>query len=128
MRYLKDLRPEPEILDRITEKDKMIKLVILVTDNGKAFIMSGTANEGIGIQDTHGNEFPAGFDVDGNLYINSCNEDGQIYRLDGEGYVANIRYDRIKKPISRRRGHMFFCKKCGYPHLYSSEIGKKHSS
>ena len=67
------------------------QLVILIKDNGERVKDEGYAEEGVGIFDYNGNEYPAGIDVQGNLHASQSDNEGNIYASDGKTVISNIK-------------------------------------
>jgi len=74
------------------------KLIILVDNNGNKITKNGYYKEGVGIFDYEANEYPAGIDINGNVYASQVLDD-RVLRLDAEGYVSGLRMSEIYKPV-----------------------------
>ena len=74
------------------------KLGILVDNNGNRISKNGYSKEGLGIFDYEANEYPAGIDANGHVHASQV-MDNRILRLDEEGYVPNLRMDKIYSPV-----------------------------
>jgi hypothetical protein len=75
-----------------------VHMIALITDDGKRLKLDGYAEEGIGIFDYDGNEYPAGISENGEIYGSQVDNKDNIFCLDGESIVPGIKMGMILKP------------------------------
>jgi len=68
-----------------------VQMVILITDDGKQIKREGYAEEGVGIFDYDGNQYPAAIGFNGEVYGAQVDSDDNIITLDGDGIVPGIK-------------------------------------
>ena len=87
-------------IKRFNESAKdAVQLVILIKDDGEKFRSEGYAEEGVGIFDYDGNEYPAGVDVQGNVHASISDDEGNVYASDGETVLPDVKMEKTVNPI-----------------------------
>lgn len=75
-----------------------IKIITVITDDGKLIKKEGYAEEGVGIFDYEGIEYPAGIDFKGRLHAKNTDGD-KVLSLDGKNIIPDIKKGVVYKPV-----------------------------
>lgn len=81
-----DIRLFREFNDLIEEENY---LILLIDDDGNEHPMSGTWEEGYGIFDQTGKQYPAGVKPNGEVMVDSAMDNGAL-KLEGDGFVPGL--------------------------------------